>query len=80
MNAAFASPPSAPRRSSRALMAWALIVIIALMSFYVHVLQQQVVRGERIREQLRLDPRLAAKLSAGMTRPPAALKVARADS
>jgi hypothetical protein len=64
--------------SGRAVLGWALIVLVALMSFYVHVLQQQVENGARVREQLRLAPRIAARTTKRAD--PAGLRLARAEA
>lgn len=32
---------------------WALVVLVAMLSFYVHLLNEQVLRGERLREAQR---------------------------
>lgn len=40
----------------RPLVIWALILLVTLTSFYVHVLQEQVLRGERLRQAQRLAP------------------------
>lgn len=57
----------------RAMVSWALMVAIALLSFFVHVLNEQVQRGAAMREQFRLGARVSAPAKAGQ-----ALRVAEA--
>lgn len=39
------------------LLSWALIVAVALLSFFVHLLNEQVLRGQSVREEFRLESR-----------------------
>ncbi len=59
-----ASPPI--RAVSWPLLAWALVLVVTMLSFYVHLLNEQVQRGERLRATQRLSalPAPAYKLRA----------------
>jgi hypothetical protein len=35
---------------------WCVVVGLALLAFYVHILNEQVLRGERHREEMRQSP------------------------
>lgn len=48
-----------PLTAPRAVMAWATVVAIALLSFFVNVLHEQVQRGESFRAQFHGPSRVA---------------------
>lgn len=46
-----------PPMTQRATLGWAVVVALALLSYFVHVLNEQVQRGESRREQWRMTAR-----------------------
>ena len=44
---------------------WALVMVLALFSFYVYVLQEQVLRGEQARQAQAQSPRADAGAAVG---------------
>lgn len=62
--------------AAQTLTGWAVVVGLALLGFYVHILNEQVLRGERQREEVRQSALLSSTSlsSAGRAR------TARADT
>ena len=63
-------PLRSPRRSREALrwplLLWAVVLLVTMLSFYVHLLNEQIQRGERLRASQR-TPVLQQAAPAGNT-------------